>query len=82
MQSQAFGLLVFLVPPQIEPAQTFEDGVDGGVGVALDVGVIQAQDHGSSIVTGVEPVENEGPGTANMQKTGGRRRKSNTKHNF
>ena len=82
MQSEAFGLLVFLVPAEAEPAQTVEDGVYGGVGVALDVGIIEPQHHGSYVVTGVEPVENKGSGTANVQKTGGRRRESNAKHNF
>ncbi len=81
MQGQAFGLLVFLVPAEVEPAQTLEDGVDGGFGVALDIGVIESQDHGSSVATGVEPVEDKGAGTANVQKTGGRRRESNAKHN-
>ncbi len=31
VQSQTFGLLVLLVPAQIEPAQPFEDRIDGGV---------------------------------------------------
>ena len=82
VQGQAFGLLVFLVPPEVEPAQTIEDGADGGIGVALDIGVIEAEDHGSSVVTGVEPVEDKGAGTADVQKTSGGRRKSNSKHNF
>src|SRR5208282_3951125 len=82
VQGEAFGLLVFFVPPEVEPAQTFEDGVDGSVGVALDIGVIEAQDHGSSVMTGVKPVENESAGTADVQKTGGRRRESDTMHNF
>src|SRR5208337_1554650 len=82
VQGQAFGLLVFFVPPEVEPAQTIEDGVDRGIGIALDVCVIEAEDHGSSVMTGVEPVEDEGTGTANVQETGGGRRKSNTKHNF
>ena len=82
MQSEAFRLLVFLVPTEIEPAQTVEDGVDGGIGVALDIGIIEPQDHGSSVVPGIEPVENKGSGTADVQKTGGRWRESNAKHNF
>src|ERR1039458_7560949 len=69
MQGNALGLLVLLVPPEVEPAQTFEDGVDGGFGVALDIRVIQAEDHGSSIATGVEPVEDEGAGTPSEQST-------------
>ena len=82
VQGEAFGLLVFFIPSKIEPAQAFEDGVHGSVGVALDIGVVEAQDHGSVVVLGVEPVEDERAGTANVQKTGGGRRKSNTKHNF
>ena len=82
MHGQAFGLLVFLVPSEVEPAQTFEDGVDGGVGVALDIGVIEPQDHGSTVVTGIEPVEDEGASTADVQKPCGRRSESNAKHNF
>jgi len=82
VQGQAFGLLVFLVPSQVEPAQAFENGVDGGIGIALDVGVVEAQDHRPSIATGVEPVEDEGAGTANVQKASGRRREAEAKHNF
>src|ERR1019366_10627028 len=82
MQGKALGLLVLLVPAEVEPAQTFEDGVDGGFGVALDIRVIQAEDHGSSVAPGVEPVEDEGAGTADVQTPGGRRRESDAKHNF
>ena len=82
VQGQAFGLLVFLVPAEVEPAQPLEDGVNGSVGVALDVGVIQSQDYGSAVATRVEPVEDEGAGAPHVQKTGGRRGESNTKHDF
>src|SRR5260370_15123546 len=82
VQGQAFGLPVLLVPTKVKPAQTFEDGVDGGFRVALDIGIVEAQDHSSSVATGVKPVEDEGASTANVQKTGGRRRTSNAKHNF
>ncbi len=81
VQSQALGLLIFLIPSKIEPTQAFEDGVDGGVGVALDIGVVEAKNHRSSVVAGVKPVENEGAGAANMQKAGRGRGESNTKHN-
>ena len=82
VQGQPFGLLVFLVPGETQPAEAFEDGLDTCVGVALDIRVIEAQDHGSSVATGVEPVEDEGAGTADVQKTGGRRRESDAKHDF
>src|SRR5664279_2092250 len=82
VQGQAFGLFVFFIPTKIEPAQTLEDGVDGGVGVALDIRIIEPQHQGSSVATGVEPVENESASTADVQKTCRRRRESNAKHNF
>ena len=82
MQTQALGLLVLFVPPEVQPAQPLENGVNRSVGIALDIGVIETQNHGSSIVAGVKPVEDEGTRTANVQKTGGRRREANAKHNF
>lgn len=82
VQCQALGLFVFFIPTKIEPAQTLEDRVNRCVGIALDVGVIQPEDHGSPVMTGVEPVEDEGAGTANVQKTSGGRRESNAEHNL
>ena len=53
-----------------------------GVSVALDVGVVQAENHGSAVAAGIEPVKNKGSGTANMQKTRGRRSETNTSITF
>ena len=80
VQGKPLGLLVLLVPGEAEPAQAVEDGVDAGVGVALDVGVVQTQDHGAAVVAGVEPVEDEGARTAHMEKAGGRGRESDSEH--
>src|SRR6202040_425289 len=55
----ALGLLVFFVPPQVQPLQSFKNGIDGGFGVALNIGVVEAQNHGSAIVASVQPVEDE-----------------------
>ena len=46
-------LLVLLVPAQVQPLEAFENGVDRGVGIAFDVGIVEAQDHGSGVVAGV-----------------------------
>ena len=46
------------------------------VGVALDVGVVDAEDHGSVVVAGIEPVEDERAGAADVQKPCGRRREA------
>src|ERR1700678_1598991 len=82
MQTQALGLLVLFVPPQVEPAQPLENRAYGRVGIALDIGVIQSQYHGSSIMAGIQPVKDECTGTANVQKTSRRRREADAKHNF
>ncbi len=52
VQRQALGLAVLLVPAEIEPAQAVEDGVERGLGVALDVGIVDAQDHGAAVAAG------------------------------
>ena len=72
VQGKAFGLLVLFVPVETQPAQALEDGLDAGLGVALDVGVVQAQDHGAVIVAGKEPIEDKGARAADVQEAGGR----------
>jgi hypothetical protein len=71
MEGQALGLLVFFVPVEAQPAQALEDGLDAGFGVALDIGVVEAKDHGAVVMAGVKPVEDEGAGAADVEKTGG-----------
>jgi hypothetical protein len=82
MQGQPFRLFVLLIPSEVEPAQTFKDRVYGGLGVALDIGVIESENHRSSMMAGVKPVKDKGTGAADMQKAGWRRSESNAKHNF
>ena len=66
------------VPVQAEPAQAVEDDVDGFLGVARGVGVLDAQDERAAGVAGVEPVEQGGARAADVQKTGGTGSKTNT----
>src|SRR5207253_3320748 len=73
MKIQALGLFVLFVPVETEPLQAFEDRGEGGVGIAFDVRVVDAEDHGSVIVAGVEPIEDEGAGAAGVEEYGGRR---------
>ena len=80
VQGEAFGLLVFFVPGEAQPAQPFEDGLDAGFGVALDIGVVEAQHHGSVVVAGIEPVEDEGARAADVQKAGGRWREADARN--
>src|ERR1019366_7792207 len=60
VQCKALGLLVLLVPGEAEPAEALEDRLHAGVGVAPDIGVVEAQDHGAAVVAGITPVEDEG----------------------
>jgi hypothetical protein len=72
VQGKAFGLLVLFVPGETQPAEALKDGLDAGLGVALDIGVVQTQDHGSVVVAGIEPIEDKGAGAADVQEAGGR----------
>src|SRR6185503_8123596 len=67
VEGEAFGLAILLVPVEAEPVEAFEDGVEGGFGVALEVGVVDAEDHGAVVTAGVEPVKDEGAGAADME---------------
>src|ERR1039457_640531 len=79
VQAKALRLLVLFVPGEAQPAQSFKDRPDAGLGVALHIGVVQPQHHGSLVVAGIEPIENKGAGAAHMQKTRGRRCETNAR---
>ncbi len=72
VQGKAFGLLVLFVPGETQPAQSLEDGLDAGLGVALDIGVVQAQHQGSVVAARKEPIEDKGARSAHVQITGRR----------
>ena len=80
VQRQAFGLAVLLIPGEIEPAEAVEDGILGLLRVAPGVCVVDAQDHGPVVVPGIQPVENEGPRTADVEVAGRRGSKSDSEH--
>jgi hypothetical protein len=61
------------VPGDAEPAQPVEDGLDRGVGRALAVGVLDAQQHLAPEAAGIEPVEEGRAAPADMQEAGRRR---------
>src|SRR5215831_1835571 len=76
VERQPLRLLILFVPTQAQPLQSIGYETQGGFGVALDVGVVQAKNHRAAMVAGIEPVEDEGSRAAHMQKTGGRRSKA------
>ena len=80
MQIEAIGLAVFLIPIELEPLEAFINGLERGLGVALDVGVVDSEDHGPTMAAGIQPVENKGASTADVEKSGGGRSKTNAKH--
>ncbi len=60
------------VPVEAEPGQPVEDGVDRGLGRALAVGVLDAQQHLAAAAARIEPVEQRRARAADMQEAGGR----------
>ena len=64
------------VPVELEPLEPVEDGCDGGLGGALAVGVLDAQQEFAAGVAGIEPVEQRRARPADMQIAGGRGRKA------
>jgi hypothetical protein len=80
MQITALGLAIKFIPAELQPVQSFINGIERRLRVALDVGVVDAQDHRALIVTHVEPVENKCPRAADMKITGGGGSKSHSQH--
>ena len=60
-----------LVPVQPEPAQRVEQHEIGVLGVALGVGVLDAEDESAAVVAGEGPVEERGARHADMGIAGG-----------
>src|SRR5579862_8068616 len=71
MLGQPIGLAVFFIPAQIEPFQAVENGVERGLGVAVDIRVVDAQDHRAAGVTRIKPVENKGARAPDVEEAGG-----------
>ena len=59
------------VPIHAEPAHRVEDHLQEGVGIALLVRVLDAEDELTARVAGVEPVEQGRPGASDVEEAGG-----------
>ena len=59
VQFQPFGLPVLFVPAEVEPAQAVENRLQGFFGVALQIRIVNPQDHRAAVMAGKEPVKNE-----------------------
>ena len=64
------------VPVEPQPAHARQDALDHGVGGALEVGVLDAQDEDALMVAREQPVEERGARAAHVQVAGGRGRKT------
>src|SRR5215469_18431566 len=64
------------IPIEPEPAQAIQDREDRALGRASLVGVFYAQQHLPARVFGVQPIEQGGPRTADMEIARRRRRKA------
>src|SRR5579863_8640960 len=80
VQLDALGLMIQLVPAEIQPFQAIENGIDRGFGVAIDIGVINTEEQRAVVVTSVEPVEDERSGAADVQQTGWGRGEADARH--
>jgi len=60
------------VPVEAEPAEAAQDDIDGFLGVAGGIGVLDAEDEGAAGVASVEPVEEGGAGASDVEVAGGR----------
>ncbi len=80
VQVEAVRLTIMLVPAEAEPLEAFVDGLEGRLGVALQIGVIDAEDHRAAMAAGVQPVEDKRAGAADVQIACRRRRKPYSEH--
>src|SRR5271157_134931 len=65
------------VPVKAEPLQVFQKLSFETLFAALDVGVLDAQDHDAALLPREQPVEKRGAGVANVQMSRGRRSEAN-----
>src|SRR5271157_30784 len=65
------------IPVETEPLQVFEKLAFEAFFAALDVGVLDAQDHGAALLPGEQPVEKRGACVADVQMSRGRRSEAN-----
>jgi hypothetical protein len=65
------------IPDQPEPAETVEDDFDSFLGIAGHVRVFDAEHKRTAGVAGIEPIEQSGACSTDMEEPRGTRRKSN-----
>jgi hypothetical protein len=81
MQAQPLGLAILLIPAEFEPIQPVEYGIELFLRIASHIRVVDSQDHGSAILSGVQSVENKGARAADVKIAGRRGRKTDSHMN-
>jgi hypothetical protein len=77
VQIDALGLAIGpFVPIKPDPLHAFDDGLDGFVRGPALVGVFNAQDKNTVLLAGIEPIEQGGSDTADVEVACGARGKS------
>ncbi len=80
MERDPVGLTVKLVPAELEPLETFVDGIERNLGVPFEVSIVDAKNYRAAVLASVEPVEDESSRAANVKVPGRRRRKTDACH--
>src|SRR5690242_2827082 len=80
VQLEPLRLAILLVPRQIQPVQPFVDGVQRFFRIALEIRVVDAQNHGAAVTTRVQPVEDKSARAADVEKASGRGGKTDAQH--
>jgi hypothetical protein len=70
VRREGAALLGALVPVDAQPVQGVQDGGESLGGVAGEVGVLDAEDEGASVVPGERPVEQGAPHVADVEVAG------------
>jgi len=64
----------------LEPLETFIDGIEGGLCVSFDVGIVDAENDGTALMASMKPIEDERSSAPYMEVTCGRWRKADAYH--
>ena len=80
MESDTVRLTVKLVPAELEPPETFVDGIERDLSIPFEVSIVNAKNHRAAAVASVEPVEDESSRAPYVKVSGRRRRKTDACH--
>src|ERR1700751_4542650 len=80
MESDTVRLTVKLVPAELEPLETFVDGIERDLSIPFEVSIVDAKNYRAAVVASVKPVEDESSRAPYVKVPGRRRRKTDACH--